>query len=533
MRNTADTKKNAKVIGLLIALLTACTATATEPSIFVVTTVADSGQGTLRQAILDANAATYPDHGSNRIEFDIPGVGMHAIRPQSMLPGITQSVVIDGYTQPGSSENTLVSGATNAVLAIELNGADAGAGADGLRFYMGTGGSRVRGLAINRFRGAGIRVSTTGITVAGNFIGTDVSGVQARGNGTGIVFVSLEPYGAPTVGQYDSGSYFPAARNIISGNLGAGVEVVAASGAVYPPGIIVRSNLIGADATGTHALGNGGDGIDDAGIGSSGSFAGGIIENNVIVANGGNGITALGQGTNIANNLIGVGVGTLGANGPALGNVGDGVHADGNAIGVTLIDNAYTSGFAGRHASIAHNGGAGLWIGGNAMVDVVAQGFHDNGGLGIDLAPTGPNPNDIGDADAGPNELLNSPVLDSVNFDADSGYGDLAGHLDSNAGSNVELSFYLDDTCDGSGLGEGARRLPTNDGGSTGTLSTDTSGHTAFTLHSMHLKPGSAISVFTRRFADDAPYIIVSEFSNCLLVPGNDTIFIDGFDGAG
>ena len=81
----------------------------------------DSGPGSLRQAIFNANA----NPGLDTIAFAIPGAGMHTISPTSPLPNITDPVVIDGYTQPGSSPNTLANG-DNAVLLIELNGSGTG-----------------------------------------------------------------------------------------------------------------------------------------------------------------------------------------------------------------------------------------------------------------------------------------------------------------------------------------------------------------------------------------------------------------------
>jgi hypothetical protein len=65
---------------------------------FAVLNTFDSGAGSLRQAILDANANVGPD----TIEFNITGPGVHTIQPVSALPTITDSVVIDGYTQPGA-----------------------------------------------------------------------------------------------------------------------------------------------------------------------------------------------------------------------------------------------------------------------------------------------------------------------------------------------------------------------------------------------------------------------------------------------
>ena len=73
--------------------------------LFVVTTTADSGPGSLRQAILDSNAAT---GATNTIDFDIPGSGVQTIAPLSPLPAITNPVLIDGDSQPGYAGTPLI-----------------------------------------------------------------------------------------------------------------------------------------------------------------------------------------------------------------------------------------------------------------------------------------------------------------------------------------------------------------------------------------------------------------------------------------
>lgn len=78
---------------------------------FTVTTTADTGPGSLRQAIINANAN--PDAAT--IRFKIPGSGVKTITPATPLPPITAPVKIDGYTQPGASPNTLAIG-DNAVI---------------------------------------------------------------------------------------------------------------------------------------------------------------------------------------------------------------------------------------------------------------------------------------------------------------------------------------------------------------------------------------------------------------------------------
>src|ERR1700748_1850843 len=76
------------------------------PMTFMVTNTNDSGAGSLRQAILDANAHVNSG-GADMIAFAIPGSGVQTISPTSALPAITEAVVLDGYTQSGASMNTL------------------------------------------------------------------------------------------------------------------------------------------------------------------------------------------------------------------------------------------------------------------------------------------------------------------------------------------------------------------------------------------------------------------------------------------
>ena len=92
---------------------------------FVVTNTNNSGAGSLRQAILDANATA----GVDDITFNIPGAGVHTIKPLSPLPVIINTVNINGYSQPGSAVNTVGIGigtVNNAVILVELDGSAVG-----------------------------------------------------------------------------------------------------------------------------------------------------------------------------------------------------------------------------------------------------------------------------------------------------------------------------------------------------------------------------------------------------------------------
>ena len=72
---------------------------------FLVTTTADGGAGSLRQAILDSNAAP---GGTNTINFAISGPGVQTMAPASPLPAITNPVLIDGTSQPGYAGTPLI-----------------------------------------------------------------------------------------------------------------------------------------------------------------------------------------------------------------------------------------------------------------------------------------------------------------------------------------------------------------------------------------------------------------------------------------
>ena len=222
-------------------------------------------QCTLRAAIQEANATS----GADKISFNIPGTGVKTIKPGSELPAITEAVTIDGYTQPGSSKNTLARG-TNAKLKIELDGSTPPA-ANGL-VIGGDSGTTIRGLVINNF-GSGPSSAGNGILlgssagpenrIEGNFIGTNPAGTAPEGNAGGGGGGVVVEGGGNTVGGTSR-----AARNLISANGSGGVFLDSDSNSV--PG-----NLIGTDRTGTRDLGNFGDGINV--FGSDNSISGNTL----------------------------------------------------------------------------------------------------------------------------------------------------------------------------------------------------------------------------------------------------------------
>ena len=243
-------------------------------SSIVVTNTNNHGAGSLREAILNANSTFGPD----LIVFNIPGAGVRVINLQTALPEITESVVIDGSTQPGYAGAPL----------IELNG-------EALPFDNGleiTGGNTsIRSLAIGRF-GIGIMLrSCDNNVIQGNYIGVDASGTLPRGNNTGIVLINSSHN---VIGGL--------VRNVISGN-GDGIEVFGSSN-------VIQRNFIGTNASGTGAIPNGGQGrgvvISGSGSFSTNNLIGGdsIGKGNLISGNA-TGIFIQAPGNTIQGNLIG------------------------------------------------------------------------------------------------------------------------------------------------------------------------------------------------------------------------------------
>src|SRR5436190_11868041 len=136
-------------------LLTVCLVLAVSRLIaadFTVTNTSDSGPGSLYQAITDANNTL----GADRVVFNIPGAGVHKIdASQKSLPTVVESVIIDGYSQPGAKPNSLAVG-DNAVILIQIDGGSRfrpapAAVKKGLDFTGPTSNYLVRGLCITGF----------------------------------------------------------------------------------------------------------------------------------------------------------------------------------------------------------------------------------------------------------------------------------------------------------------------------------------------------------------------------------------------
>jgi CSLREA domain-containing protein len=242
---------------------------------------------TLREALEEANANNNDATVVDTINFNIPSSNCNAnsgvctISPGSQLPIITEPVVIDGYTQPGASENTLAVG-NNAVLLIRLDGSNAGF-ASGLNITANN--SVVRGLSVTRFSSsAGITLSGTDNTrIEGNFIGTNPGGTRDLGNGWGLFLQSHFADSTNKPSNNTVGGTSPEDRNLISGN-STGVEITSGGGNK------VQGNYIGTTKSGTANLGNSSSGVQVTFQGANNTIGGNGAARNTIAFNGGEGV---------------------------------------------------------------------------------------------------------------------------------------------------------------------------------------------------------------------------------------------------
>jgi hypothetical protein len=451
--------------------------------VFIVTNTNDAGPGSLRQAIDDANAAP----GRDGIAFEIPGSGPHTIAVESPLPGLFDAAVIDGFTQPGASPNTnSVASGSNAVLQIHLDGSAMGGPTVGLQAFASN--TTIRGLAVTGF-GYGVALPGSMGRVEGSYIGVDPSGTSALPNREAGVLVT----GADNV----VGGSDPAQRNVISGNLADGV-LMAGPGALRN---VVSGSYIGTDASGKAAIPNGLPEPDPQ-LSAAVHIIGGASNNvvggdsampcdgscNVVSGNHRTGVW-IESGTNnaIAGNLIGMdasGAEALGndrwgiviGNNPFAGPSNDNrvtanriewngrtgmilVRTGGNTIGGFGVTPGTCDGPCNR---IANNGlrddvlGAGIYVHPTAGVgnSILGNSITDHErALGIDIAVRGPDFNDFGDFDVGPNDLQNYPEL--VSATQGRRQLEVEGFIDTQSPETVLIELYANETADPTGYGEG------------------------------------------------------------------------------
>ena len=556
-----------KIFGAILSLLVV--ATATQAATFTVINTSDSGGGSFRQAIVSANALA----GPHTIAFNIPAstdvncaaaTGVCSIALLSALPALTETVVIDGYSQLGATANSNPPNAgSNAALRVEITALATA----GTSLMLGGSGSLVRGLIINRRVGIAL-VGTGGHRVEGNFIGSNADG--SAGFADGQVGVTVVTNSHNNV----IGGTTPAARNLISGN-NTGVVISSSSTPILGTQII--GNLMGTNAAGTAAIANE-TAISLVSVGGKNTLIGGTTAaaRNVISGNT-SGIVdesfLIGSASNntISGNYIGVdvtgaaalgnsqvGISTssrgavIGGSAPGAGNViaASGTMANvviqsrdvvvqGNWIGTGVSGVAAPTGFvpsafrvsgiyvagntavtgsqiggtaAGAGNVIAFNTGHGVLLSdqiGNGH-SILGNSIFSNGQLGINLySPGNENSfgvtyNDTGDGDFGVNGQQNFPVLSAA-----TAAGNVQGTLNSTASGNYRLEFFANATCDASDYGEGKTYIGFQ------SVATDSSGNAGFNVTFAALPVGQPVVTAT---ATDS-FGNTSEFSACVTAP--------------
>jgi titin len=332
--------------------------------------------------------------------------------------------------------------------------ADLGNSTSGVEIFAGAANNTVGGTtaaARNVISGNttnGILISgagTTGNSVQGNFIGLNAAGTAALGNGQKGVRIR-DGAANNAVGGAVAG-----ARNVIAGNsTGVGIETGANAN-------VLVGNFIGTNAAGNADLGNNGSGVE-IGSGAANNTVGGAttLARNIISGNAAHGVQILGSDTN-ANKVQGNFIG-LAANGTSpLGNDQNGVF-----IAQSAANNSIGGTAAGAGNVIAHNGGDGVLIGGNASFptpagtgnSVQGNSIFANGESGIDLgADDGVTANDANDPDTGPNDLLNKPVLTGAFL-----VGDvllIGGTINTELGKTLLIELFSTPTLNAAGQAEG------------------------------------------------------------------------------
>jgi hypothetical protein len=551
---------------LLLLLLAVCKFTlparfwnqldpASRAATLTVTNLNDSGPGSFRQALIDANA----NPGQDGIGFVFTDPGVYTISLASALPAITGPVTIDGLGH-GSE------------IQIELDGSHAGANVDGLTVSGAPTLDQsviIQGLVINRFSGSGIVLSNTGGNlITRNRIGTSADGMTDLGNGQHGILVN------------NSSSVF-IGNNIISGNEASGVMITGSNsrGNEITNNIIgtaadrtsplanrvgvsivngAHDNLVGmtnaqslndnlisrntedgvliesnGNVVSSHILRNGHDGVLVRN--GSGNKIGDTARDfhNVISGNGANGVELAGASNNLVQqSLIGPSAGfygdplpnggdgillNAGANNNIIGglnnlaNIPDGnIISHNNGAGVRVLSG---SGNAVIENRITLNNGAGVFVntptdGGSNSTAILSNSMNANGGLGIDLAPAGVTPNDAGDVDTGANGLQNFPTLNTVR--AAGGWPTfIQGTFNSTPNTKFNLQFFNSDPCDTSGNGEGVVDIGAS------SVTTDASGNAVFSSNlsdeTSQAQPGSYVTAT----ATD-PSGNTSEFSPCV-----------------
>lgn len=383
---------------------------------FVVTTTANTGPGSLEDAMRGATNAP----GADTISFAIPGTPPFVISPTGFLPEVHGGTTIDGTTQAGWS---------NHHPAVVIDGSLAGS--NGIRcLYIFGSDCLIRGLRIQNYDGSGVYVAPmagTGqsnrveachlisngyygveINVASNNVvggyaesnrnvlaGNAFSGVFAANSPGNLIagnWIGVSPTNSAVAvpGQQTGVSLHTSNGNVISGS-NAALQVISGNGfqGIFASGCndtAVIGNRIGCDESASIVVSNGANGILFIGGRSNRVGGAGTALRNYISGNGSTGVEFAGDsdGSEILGNFIGLsfaGSGPLSnlrgvlvnseASNCVVGAAGAANVISGNRVGGIVIygrENRVEGnviGLAIDVSSVVSNGGDGVYVGGS------------------------------------------------------------------------------------------------------------------------------------------------------------------------
>jgi hypothetical protein len=384
-------KTYSRVLVVLLLLAFSLPVTA---ATFPVTSNADSGPGTLREAINLANGTA----GVDNIDFNLPG-GSTTISLLTGLPVIVEGVNINGFTQPGSAAGPI---ATRTIV-VEINGIGLGGGADML--VIASSNVSVSGLAIYSCPDYAIIVGTnvSNIFIWGNYLGTNATGTATGLGNQGGVIVNFgnnfpNVTSNVTIGTNGDGTNDANEGNLVCSSTGSGIN---GWGLVFwlTQTSTMAGNIIGLDKNGTVAgMGNAQDGIlltetaTTNTIGTNGDGVSDALEGNIVCASGRFGILVAASDFNIiAGNKFGIDAADNaagnGAHGIGILNSSDGrIGTNGDGLSDNLEANIVGANGAGGIGIVAYD----FFTDGSSNNNIVAGNIiGTNAGLTLDLGNIG------------------------------------------------------------------------------------------------------------------------------------------------
>lgn len=474
------------------------------PQTFIVTNTSSSGAGSLYQAIISANSNGNPGD-QDRIEFNIPSAGDVYVSVGNPFT-ITESVIIDGYTQGDATPNTAIAPEPmNGLIRVTIDSTysdDA---------FIVTGDNvTLQGLSINRVRNGGVQVNGgDNFKLLGSYVEVLPDGYTSYRNGDGEYNVRLNNsansrIGGPAAadrnllgycvvscleargssqnlviqGNYigvgvDGITELPNERGGLGIDIGEGVDGVQIGGEIAGAGNTIMSTTLGAilaqDVDDIAIQGNRilfnfnfTSNCPDCGANTSGIFLGGVTN------------SIIGSENSLGKNIIGGGIWrsiviaksleTSGASsniqvvGNNLGVMDDGVTDYPNHGPVVEVNQQsnyiYIHGNIIKNAQNDYNDSEdGVLISGLSQnVSVLSNSISNNENMGIDIDNNGPTVNDTEDADSGTNRQLNYPTYYEI---TESGGDTNVKYLLNAPAGEYRIEFFSNTVADLPGPGEG------------------------------------------------------------------------------